>query len=112
MTPRIREFLATDGLPTPCLVVDLDVVERNYRQLQSRLPEARIYYAVKANPARSILDRLHALGSCFDAASLSEVLECLASGAGAERISYGNTIKKQTDIAHAYDLGCKAVCFR
>ncbi len=111
MTPRINEFLATAGLPTPCLVVDLDVIERNYRRLHQYLPQARIYYAVKANPARQILDRLQALGSCFDAASLTEVQACLATGAAADRISYGNTIKKQTDIAEAYDLGVRLFAF-
>ena len=54
MTEKIRRYLATHRPPTPCLVVDLDVVEENYRRLTELLPTAEIYYAVKANrPAPS-----------------------------------------------------------
>ena len=51
MTPKIARFLAEQRPATPCLVLDVDRVERNYRALQDALPLARIYYAVKANPA-------------------------------------------------------------
>src|SRR5258707_4318997 len=102
MPPRIARFLETADLPSPCLVVDVDLVEHNYRQLAGSLPGARIFYAVKANPAVEILARLIALGANFDTASLGEIDLCLAQGSAAERISYGNTIKKQADIAAAY----------
>lgn len=51
MTPKISKFLAENIPATPCLVVDVDEVENRYRALQVALPLARIYYAVKANPA-------------------------------------------------------------
>ena len=54
---------------TPCLVLDVDRVEDNFRALRRTLPLARIYYAVKANPAPQILERLVGLSSFFDAAS-------------------------------------------
>ncbi len=111
MTPKIRAFLAANDLAPPYLVVDLDVVERNYRRLRAVLPQAQIYYAVKANPARPILERLTALGSSFDAASLPEVRDCLDVGAPPERIAYGNTIKKQADIATAFDRGVRLFAF-
>ena len=111
MTPKIRRFLAGNGVTSPILVVDLDVIERNYRRLRDLLPHAKVFYAVKANPARPVLDRLAGLGSSFDAASLSEVETCLDTGAGADRISYGNTIKKQADIARAFDLGVRLFAF-
>jgi len=73
MTARIREYLQRERPPTPCLVVDLDEVEANYRALADALPLARIYYAVKANPAAPILKRLIPLGANFDAASIYEI---------------------------------------
>ena len=69
MNPKIATFLRMHAPATPCLVLDVDTVEANYRKLLSALPAARIYYAVKANPAAPILDRLAGLGSSFDAAS-------------------------------------------
>jgi len=68
MTPKIARFLAEQQPATPCLVLDVDRVEANFRTLQRALPLARIYYAVKANPARPVLQRLAHLGSSFDAA--------------------------------------------
>jgi ornithine decarboxylase len=111
MPPRIARFLESAELPSPCLVVDVDMVEHNYRQLAGSLPKARLFYAVKANPAPEIVGRLATLGACFDTASLGEIELCLAQGTAAERISYGNTIKKQQDIAAAYARGVRLFAF-
>ena len=102
MTPKITRFLEQRTDDGPCVVVDLDLVAENYSRLARALPTADIYYAVKANPAAPILRRLVGLGSRFDAASRFEIDLCLDAGASPETISYGNTIKKQSDIAHAF----------
>jgi ornithine decarboxylase len=107
MTDRIREFLRNRRDDGPCLVVDLDVVRENYQAFAKALPDSRVFYAVKANPAPELLALLASLGSCFDTASVSEIEMVLAAGATAERISFGNTIKKERDIARAYALGVR-----
>jgi ornithine decarboxylase len=111
MSERIRDFLRRrreQGLEDgPCLVVDLDVVRENYRSFAKALPDSRIFYAVKANPAPELLALLVSLGSCFDTASVAEIEMVLAAGATAERISFGNTIKKERDIARAHALGVR-----
>jgi ornithine decarboxylase len=111
MTERIREFLrrrSDQGLDDgPCLVVDLDVVRDNYAAFAKALPDSRVFYAVKANPAPELLKLLAGLGSCFDTASVAEIEMVLAAGAAPERISFGNTIKKERDIARAYALGVR-----
>jgi len=89
----------------------LDVVRDRYQTLKRELPVADVYYAVKANPARPVLDLLVGLGSCFDAASLQEVEACLASGAKPKAISYGNTVKKEADIAGAFAKGVDLYAF-
>jgi ornithine decarboxylase len=111
MNEKIARFLAERRVETPFLVVDLDVVEENYRALASALPNAKIFYAVKANPAPEILNRLTGLGSNFDTASVVEIEDALAAGASPSRISYGNTIKKETDIARAHALGVRLFAF-
>src|SRR6201993_3775269 len=109
MTDRIRESLRnrrSEGLDTePCLVVDLEIVRENYLNFARALPDTRVFYAVKANPAPEVLSLLATLGSCFDTASVAEIEMVLAAGATADRISFGNTIKKERDIARAYALG-------
>ena len=107
MTARIREFLRSRREDGPCVVVDLDVVRDNYRAFAHALPDTRVFYAIKANPAPEILRLLASLGSCFDAASVAEIEMALAAGATAERISFGNTIKKERDVARAYQLGVR-----
>ncbi len=111
MSERIRDFLRRrreQGLDdSPCLVVDLDVVRENYRSFAKALPDSRIFYAVKANPAPELLALLVSLGSCFDTASVAETEMVLAAGATPERISFGNTIKKERDIARARALGVR-----
>lgn len=111
MTKKIRRFLDRQQPATPCLIVDLDIVQANFRKLRQALPDAAIYYAVKANPAREIIDLLTRLGACFDAASVNEIDMVLDAGASADRISYGNTIKKATDIAAAYRRGVRLFAF-
>ena len=107
---KIRDFIA-ERRPTPYLVVDLDLVADNYRKLKDAVPQAGIYYAVKANPAPEILDTLAKLGSAFDTASVAEIDMALKTGVPAERISFGNTIKKQADIAAAFARGVRLFAF-
>src|ERR1700721_3184981 len=99
MTERIRDFLSRrhdEGLDDgPCLVVDLDVVRDNYSAFAKALPDSRVFYAVKANPAPELLSLLVSLGSCFDTASVAEIEMVRAPGATPDRISFGHTIKEK-----------------
>ena len=111
MTPKIARFLAEQQPATPCLVLDVDRVDANFRALEHALPLARIYYAVKANPGAPILQRLVRLGSSFDAASWEEIQACLDAGARPDAISFGNTIKKLAAIRRAYEAGVSLYAF-
>jgi ornithine decarboxylase len=111
MTPKVARFLLEQQPATPCLVLDVDRVEAKFRELRHVLPLARVYYAVKANPARPILERLTRLGSSFDAASWEEVSACLEAGAEPEAISFGNTIKKVSAISRAHEQGVSLYAF-
>jgi ornithine decarboxylase len=111
MNPKIATFLRMHAPATPCLVLDVGTVELNYRRLLAAMPLARVYYAVKANPAAPILQRLSGLGSSFDAASWEEIEACLAAGAPADRISFGNTVKKESAIKAAFGAGVTMFAF-
>jgi ornithine decarboxylase len=111
MTPKIAQFLRDQQPATPCLVLDVDRVEQNFREMQRALPLAQIYYAVKANPAAPVLERLVGLGSCFDAAGIEEIEFCLAAGAQPESIGFGNTIKKVSAIRRAFAAGVAQYAF-
>ena len=111
MTPKVARFLAEQQPATPCLVLDVDRVAEKFRALRESLPLAAIYYAVKANPAAPILERLVGLGSSFDAASIEEIEMCLKAGARPAALSFGNTIKKISAIRRAFAAGVSLYAF-
>jgi len=102
---RIKAF--ADAKDTPFLVVDTATVSRQYDQLVAAFPSADMYYAVKANPATEILSLLRDKGASFDIASTHELDRVMALGVAADRISFGNTIKKSRDIRYFYERGVR-----
>jgi ornithine decarboxylase len=110
-TARIDRFLAERRPATPCVVIDLDIVRAKYRALRALFPTATIFYAVKANPAAEVIAALAGLGANFDLASQGEMHRCHLVGIAAERLSFGNTVKREAEIAHAHAEGIKLFAF-
>lgn len=102
---RAEAFVRANSFDRPTLVLDTDVVADRFHALRAGLGATSIHYAVKANPAPDIVARLIALGCHFDAASRAEVELCLGLGAAPHAISFGNTVKRATDIAFAHRAG-------
>ena len=94
-------------LPTPVLLIDVEKIRQKYRELNQSFPMAQIYYAVKANPQDSVVNMLESEGSNFDIASRYELDQMLRLGISPDRLSYGNTIKKPSDIKYFYDHGVR-----
>ncbi|WGL62058.1 type III PLP-dependent enzyme [Pseudomonas sp. CW003PS] len=102
---RMKAF--ADQHETPFVVIDRQIIADAYDQLGTCFPFAKVYYAVKANPAVEIIELLRDKGSSFDIASIYELDKVMATGVGPERISYGNTIKKARDIRYFYEKGVR-----
>ncbi|HOK33179.1 MAG TPA: type III PLP-dependent enzyme, partial [Fervidobacterium sp.] len=102
---KLRQIAETFG--TPVLVMDLNVVENNYRQLVENINDCKVYYAVKANSHVEIIKLLRDLGSHFDVASRGEIEKLLSLGIEPNRMSFGNTIKRIEDIKFAYEQGIR-----
>ena len=97
----------SEGKETPFQLILADVIKRNHQDLRENLPYAKIYYAVKANPAPEVISLLNELGSCFDVASVYELRKLLALGISPDRMTYGNTIKKTDHIREFYQAGIR-----
>ena len=110
LSEKLELFLSTRP-ETPFLAVDLDVVAAKYKELREGFPGVAIYYAVKANPAPEIVTLLSSMGASFDVASRPELDLCLSAGVPANRLSFGNTIKKVADIAYAFRKGVRRFVF-
>jgi ornithine decarboxylase len=96
-----------DTKETPFLVVDTATVSNQYDELVGAFPYAKVYYAVKANPAPEILTLLRDKGASFDIASIYELDKVMGLGVTGDRISYGNTIKKSKDIRYFFNQGVR-----
>src|SRR6202021_116795 len=108
LTASIKRFLEQNaGLATPFLVFDLVVGGARSLERLAALPVPRVLYAVKANPAPEVLSRLAEIGSSFDVASPGEIERCLKLGIDPARLAFGNTIKKEKDIAYASRCGVR-----
>lgn len=105
MTNKLIQSSENIQVNGPTVLLDIDQVEQNYQGFVAGFPNAYVHYAVKANPNVEILKRLHSLGSRFDAASRGEIQRLLDIGVHPEHISFGNTIKKTSDIEWAYERG-------
>ena len=82
MTERIFRYLREQQPETPCLVIDLDVVENNFRRMRELLPTAHIFYAVKANPMPALVGQMARLVDGIDVASAGELQVALDAGLG------------------------------
>lgn len=102
---RMKAF--ADKQETPFVVIDTETIAASYDELGQCFPFAKIYYAVKANPAVEIVRLLRDKGSNFDIASRYELDKVMNEGVGPERISYGNTIKKARDVRYFYEKGVR-----
>jgi len=111
LTANITKFFKEHKPTTPCIIIDLEKIKDNYGKLRYYFDFADIFYAVKASPGVHILETLQKLGSNFDCASIPEIKSCLSVGATPDQISFGNTIKKESDIKEAYDLGVRMFSF-
>lgn len=102
---RVLDYIQSNDIDTPTLVMSLDNLEGNYRNFIESMPGVNVHYALKANPHPRILEELTKLGSGFDAASLQEIAMCIDAGADPSKISFGNTVKHPAAIRGARMMG-------
>ncbi|MGX9675448.1 type III PLP-dependent enzyme [Mycobacterium sp. HM-7] len=95
----------------PYLTIDLATVRSNVAELRGALPAAEVRYAVKANPAEPVLRLLADLDCTFDVASVGEIDLCAAAGIDGALMTFGNPLKKPTEIAYAFARGVRRFTF-
>ena len=73
MTKKQLQSIAREH-GTPVVVIDHDIIRKNYAEFKKHLPKVQCYYALKANPAPEIVRTLYKAGASFDVASLPEFM--------------------------------------
>lgn len=104
-TDAARAALALHG--TPLLLLDPQRVLRQYRRLCAALPFVRWHYAVKALAHDAVVAELAAAGCGFDIATGRELALIEAHDVDRGDVIHTHPIKKQPEIAEAYDAGVR-----
>ena len=91
---------------SPLLVLDCDVLRRQYRLLAHALPQVDLYFAIKALPHEIVLATLYREGCNFDLATQGEIrlLENLLISP--KKTIHTHPIKRDVDIKAALRYGC------
>lgn len=96
---------------TPLLVLSLEQIEKNYRLLRTHLPRVKVFYAIKANPHRRILELMRDLGSNFDVASDGEIMELSSLCVDGSRMIYANPMKTVNGLRACRNAGVGKMTF-
>src|SRR5947208_9554967 len=73
MTIRQMQRLAREN-GTPLVIIDHEMIRKNYKAFKRYLPKVQAYFAVKANAEPAIVRTLYKAGASFDVASLPEFM--------------------------------------
>jgi len=92
---------------SPLLLVDCDIVRRQYRALAAALPGVDLHYALKPLPDPAVVETLAAEGGWFDLATTGEVELVRRLGIPASRCIHTHPIKRDADIRAALDFGLR-----
>lgn len=96
---------------TPLLVLSLEQIEKNYNLLRTHIPRVKVFYAIKANPHRRILELMRELGSNFDVASDGEIKELASLGVDGSRMIYANPMKTVNGLRACRTAGVSKMTF-
>lgn len=108
---KTLRYLDKEKIETPFLLIDSDKVREKTSLIGRHIRNARVFYAVKANPDIEILRFLDTLGMGFEIASEGE-LEMLSSiGVAPSRIISSNPVKSLKFLKMAAACGVNRFSF-
>lgn len=99
----LRAIAAERG--SPLLLIDCEIIRRQYRALAAALPGVDLHYALKPLPDATVVKVLAREGAWFDLATDGEVDLVRGAGIPAARCIHTHPIKRDPDIRHALDYG-------
>ena len=99
--------LLSQTYPTPFLVLSPSRIIKSISILKKNLPGVKIFYAMKSNPNKAILQIIKNLVDGIDVASYGESSICREVGISSDNIIHTNPIKKETDLECSVTQGIK-----
>ena len=92
---------------SPLLIVDCEVIRRQYRRLAAALPGVDLHYALKPLPELAVVETLAAEGAWFDLATTGEIDLVRSAGIPPSRCIHTHPIKRDADIRAALAFGIR-----
>ncbi|MEN9328184.1 MAG: hypothetical protein RI947_992 [Candidatus Parcubacteria bacterium] len=96
---------------TPFLLVDLEQLRQNYRDIKSSIDNVEIFYAMKANDNPVILAELAKEGCSFEISSLQELKTVQKLNVKPEQIMCFNSIKNAEFLKEMHKHKIKVMAF-
>ncbi|NJK42848.1 MAG: diaminopimelate decarboxylase [Pleurocapsa sp. SU_196_0] len=106
---KSRLLSAAQTFGTPLYAYDWQTIERQLERLRTAFGEARVFYAMKANPSLGILRRLNALNVGFEAVSGGELERAVLAGATGAQVVLNGPGKLNADYARAKQVGATLI---
>ncbi len=96
---------------TPRYEILTNEIEKNYRYIDDKLENCKIYYAMKANSEEGVIRELDKLGSCFECSSKEEFDLLKKLNVQSSRIEFALPVKSKELIEYLYQKGCTIFVF-
>ncbi|NQT47683.1 MAG: type III PLP-dependent enzyme [Chloroflexi bacterium] len=106
---HVDEVLKTEE--TPAIVVDRGLIRHEYQQFCDGFGQAKIFFALKANPHPGIVELLQQIGCDFEISSRGELDLLLRFGVPVQRIISSNPVKHPDFVRVAYQNGIGVFAF-
>lgn len=106
--PKFIEGLSHE---TPFFLFSKKALQARYEEFKAHFPGSTVYYAMKADAEKGVLETLAAAGSSFEAASLHELKLLKELHVPPERILYGTSVKPASHIKDFHDYGVNRFAF-
>ncbi|HXX56467.1 MAG TPA: type III PLP-dependent enzyme [Thermodesulfovibrionales bacterium] len=102
---KVLNYIALSDEPPPYLLIDREAVKEKISLIGKGIKNAKVFYAVKANPDREVLAFLNDFGVGFEIASEGELQMLASLGVSPERIITSNPIKSPKFLEQAASYG-------
>ena len=96
---------------TPFLAINRNLIKRKFEQFQKAIPDARVFYAIKTNSHKRIVQMLHSCGSGFEISSEDELDLLSRRGVPSQKIISSNPLKSISFIRAAHNAGVEHFAF-
>ncbi|MEE9524515.1 MAG: type III PLP-dependent enzyme [Thermodesulfovibrionales bacterium] len=108
---KVLKFIASTDIPSPYLLIDKEILSYKVSLIGKKIKNAKVFYAVKANPDTKVVRFLDGMGMDFEIASEGELGILSSLGIKGDRIISSNPVKSLRFLKEAVSYGVDRFAF-